>query len=178
MSKICVNKTWLYHQEDLGVRILLLWGRKTSFTALCGLQSFECSYILRQLSITKHRSHARRFGRFKLVLYVRSEKRLSQRGHRWGRSRQNTVHHTSRDISMEENAIRIVDCSRNFPEAYGLSNVWSKLRVCVNLPGWIDNNGLQFEQLVERFATALDRLRAANLKLNCRKCSLFRRKVS
>jgi len=35
-----------------------------------------------------------------------------------------------------------------------------------------------FELLVERFATVLDRLRAANLKLNCRKCSLFRRKVS
>ena len=35
-----------------------------------------------------------------------------------------------------------------------------------------------FEQLVERFATVLDRLRAANLKLNCRQCSLFRRKVS
>jgi len=35
-----------------------------------------------------------------------------------------------------------------------------------------------FEQLVERFAAVLDRLRAANLKVNCRKCKLFRRKVS
>jgi len=35
-----------------------------------------------------------------------------------------------------------------------------------------------FEQLVERFATVLDRLRVANLKLNCRKCNLFQRKVS
>jgi len=35
-----------------------------------------------------------------------------------------------------------------------------------------------FEQLVERFAVVLDRLRAANLKLNCRKCNLFQRKVS
>lgn len=35
-----------------------------------------------------------------------------------------------------------------------------------------------FEQLVERFTVVLERLRAANLKLNCRKCSLFQRKVS
>jgi len=35
-----------------------------------------------------------------------------------------------------------------------------------------------FEQLVERFAVVLERLRAANLKLNCRKCNLFQRKVS
>jgi len=35
-----------------------------------------------------------------------------------------------------------------------------------------------FEQLVDRFAVVLDRLRVANLKLNCRKCNLFQRKVS
>ena len=35
-----------------------------------------------------------------------------------------------------------------------------------------------FEQLMERFETVLGRLRAANLKLNCSKCELFRRKVS
>jgi len=31
---------------------------------------------------------------------------------------------------------------------------------------------------MERFETVLGRLRAANLKLNCSKCELFRRKVS
>jgi len=35
-----------------------------------------------------------------------------------------------------------------------------------------------FEQLVERFTAVLDGLRAANLKVNCRKYKLFRRKVS
>ena len=35
-----------------------------------------------------------------------------------------------------------------------------------------------FEQLVERFTDVLKRLRAANLKLNCKKCNLFQRKVS
>ena len=35
-----------------------------------------------------------------------------------------------------------------------------------------------FEQLVERFTVVLERLRAANLKLNCKKCNLFQRKVS
>jgi len=35
-----------------------------------------------------------------------------------------------------------------------------------------------FEQLMERFETVLCRLRAANLKLNCGKCELFKRKVS
>ena len=35
-----------------------------------------------------------------------------------------------------------------------------------------------FEQLMQKFTEVLERLRAANLKLNCRKCSLFQRKVS
>ena len=35
-----------------------------------------------------------------------------------------------------------------------------------------------FEQLMERFETVLGRLRAANVKLNCSKCELFRSKVS
>jgi len=35
-----------------------------------------------------------------------------------------------------------------------------------------------FEQLVERFTEVLKRLRAANLKLTCKKCNLFQRKVS
>jgi len=35
-----------------------------------------------------------------------------------------------------------------------------------------------FDQLMERFEVVLGRLRAANLKLNCGKCELFRRKVS
>ena len=35
-----------------------------------------------------------------------------------------------------------------------------------------------FEQLVERFTEVLKRLRAANLKLNCKKCNLFQRKLS
>jgi len=35
-----------------------------------------------------------------------------------------------------------------------------------------------FEQLTGRFETVLGRLRAANLKLNCSKCELFKRKVS
>jgi len=32
-----------------------------------------------------------------------------------------------------------------------------------------------FEQLTGRFETVLGRLRAANLKLNCSKCELFKR---
>jgi len=35
-----------------------------------------------------------------------------------------------------------------------------------------------FDQLMEKFEVVLGRLRAANLKLNCGKCELFRRKVS
>jgi len=35
-----------------------------------------------------------------------------------------------------------------------------------------------FEQLMGRFETVLGRLHAANLKLNCSKCELFKRKVS
>ena len=35
-----------------------------------------------------------------------------------------------------------------------------------------------FEQSVERFTEVLKRLRAVNLKLNCKKCNLFQRKVS
>jgi len=34
-----------------------------------------------------------------------------------------------------------------------------------------------FEQLVEMFTQVLKRLRAAKLKLNCKKCNLFQRKV-
>ena len=37
---------------------------------------------------------------------------------------------------------------------------------------------VSFEQLVERFAAVLERLRAANLKINSRKCRLLQRKVS
>ena len=35
-----------------------------------------------------------------------------------------------------------------------------------------------FDQLMERFKVVFGRLRAANLKFNCGKCELFRRKVS
>ena len=49
--------------------------------------------------------------------------------------------------------------------------------VLINLDDLIIT-GCSFKQLVERFVTVLYRLCAANLKLNCRKCSLFRRKIS
>jgi len=110
-------------------------------------------------------------------LYVRPLKRISQCGYSRWRSRQNSVYHTTWNISLEKNAIRVFTAPGTFQRLMDLVMCGlSYESVLVYLDDLIIMAS-SFEQLVDRFAVVL-RLLVSNLKLNCRKCNLFQRKVS